>query len=123
MKDLTGNQSKIHKFIVRWQREKGYPPTQAEITHNLEFRNINTVRGHLARIEKKGYIRLNSGKARGIQVLPPAEPFWQHEGSIPLHGTIAAGVPIWAEENIEDNLPISPAFFGGGELFCAPCVG
>ena len=45
------------------------------------------------------------------------QSFGQQEGSIPLFGTIAAGVPIWAEQNIEDHLPIPPAFFGGGELF------
>ncbi len=89
----------------------------------MEFRNINTVRGHLARIEKKGYIHLNPGKARGIQLLPPAQAFRQHEGIISLRGTIAAGVPIWAEENIEDYLAISPAVFGGGELFALSVSG
>ena len=118
MKNLTDKQSRIYKFIVAWQRENGYPPTQAEIRDHLRFGNLNSVRCHLVLIEKKGYIHLNRGKARGIQlVLPPVQAFRQHEGSIPLLGTIAAGVPIWAEENIEDHLPIPPAFFGGGELF------
>ena len=118
MKNLTDKQSRIYKFIVAWQRENGYPPTQAEIRDHLSFGNLNSVRGHLVLIEKKGYIHLNPGKARGIQlVLPPAQAFRQHEGYIPLRGTIAAGVPIWAEENIEDYLPISPAVFSGGELF------
>jgi repressor LexA len=117
VKNLTEKQSGIYEFILGWQREKGYPPTQAEIRHNLKFGNLNTVRGHLARIEKKGYIRLNGGKARGIQVLSPLPVLGHREGSIPLFGTIAAGVPIWAEQYIEDHLPIPPAFFGGGELF------
>ncbi|MFZ0928653.1 MAG: transcriptional repressor LexA [Syntrophobacteraceae bacterium] len=123
MKKLTGKQSGVYEFIVRWQREKGYPPTQAEIGHHLKFGNINTVRGHLALIEKKGYIRLNCGKARGIQVLSPPLVFRQVEGYIPLLGTIAAGVPIWADENVEGYLPISPAFFGGGELFALRVLG
>lgn len=116
-KNLTGKQSGVYEFIIKWQREKGYPPTQAEIRLNLKFGNINTVRGHLARIEKKGKIRLNSGVARGIQVLLPPPAFRQPEESIPLRGIIAAGDPIWADENVEDHLPIPPAFFGGGELF------
>ena len=107
----------IYQFIVRWQREKGYPPTQAEIRDHLKFGSINSVRGHLVLIEKKGYIRLNYGKARGIQVLSSAPVVRQCSGSIPLLGIIAAGVPIWAEENIEDQLPIPPEFFGGDELF------
>lgn len=123
MKNLTDKQSGIYEFIVRWQREKGYPPTQAEIGYHLKFGNINTVRGHLARIEKKGYIRLNCGKARGIQVLSPPPVLRQREGSIPLFGTIPAGVPIWAEQNVEDELPFPPAFFGGGELFALRVLG
>ncbi|MGA2402357.1 MAG: transcriptional repressor LexA [Syntrophobacteraceae bacterium] len=117
MKNLTDKQSRIYEFIVACQRKNGYPPTQAEIRHDLKFGNLNSVRGHLARIEKKGYIRLNCGKARGIQVLSPSPFLRQREGSIPLLGTIAAGVPIWAEQNVEAYLPIPPAFFGGDELF------
>lgn len=117
MKNLTGKQSRIYRFIVGWQREKGYPPTQAEIRDHLKCGSLNTVRGHLVLIEKKGYIRLNSGKARGMQVMSSAPVFQQCSDTIPLLGTIAAGVPIWAEQNIEDHLPIPPEFFGGGELF------
>lgn len=118
MKNLTGMQSRIYEFIVAWQREKGSPPTQAEIRNHFRFGSINTVRGHLVLIEKKGYIRLSFGKARGIQLMMPYAPaLCQREGSIPLVGTIAGGVPIWAEQNIEDNLPFPPSFFGGGELF------
>ena len=118
VKNLTGKQSTIYEFIVAWQRENGYPPTQAEIRDSLRVGNLNSVRGHLVLIEKKGRIHLNPGKARGIQLVPPpAQTLGQHEGSIPLRGTIAAGFPIWAAENVEDHLPIPPAFFGGGELF------
>jgi repressor LexA len=117
VKNLTGKQSKVYQAIVSLQREKGYPPTQAEIRDHLKFSSLNTVRSHLVLIAKKGYIRLDCGKARGIQVLSSAPAFRQREGFIPLLGTIAAGLPIWAEQNIEDHLPISPAFFCGGELF------
>jgi len=118
VKNLTPSQSGIYDFIVAWQKEHGYPPTQAEMRDRLKCSSLNTVRGYLAAIEKKGYIRLNPGKARGIQLaLPPAPVFRQQQGVIPLFGTIKAGVPIWAEQNLEDYLPISPDFFGGGELF------
>lgn len=102
--------------------DNGYPPTQAEIREHFGFGSINTVRGHLVLIEKKGYIRLNVGKARGIQFA--MEPvFLRQDNSIPLLGRIAAGVPIWAEQNIEDHLPIPPALFGGGELFALHVFG
>ena len=124
MKSLTGKQSKIYRYIVEWQAANGYPPTQAEIREHFGFGSLNAVRGHLALIEKKGFIRLDCGKARGIQLAqPPAPVFRQQEDSIPLLGIIAAGLPIWAEQNVEGHLPIPPAFFGGGELFALRVLG
>ena len=124
VKSLTDKQSKIYEFIVAWQMDNSYPPTQAEIRDHFGFCSLNAVRSHLVLIEKKGYIRLNSGKARGIQLeLSPAPIFRQQKDFIPLLGSIAAGVPIWAEQNFEDHLPISPDLFGGGELFALHVLG
>ena len=124
MKSLTEKQSKIYEFIDAWQVENGYPPTQEEIRDHFNFSSLNAVRSHLVLIEKKGYVRLNCGKARGIQLThSPAAIPQLNEGSIPLLGCIAAGVPIWAEQNIEDQLPIAPSLFGGGELFALRVFG
>ena len=124
MKSLTDKQSKIYEFIVECQRDNGYPPTQAEIRDHFGFGSLNAVRSHLMLINKKGYIYLNCGKARGIQLAqPPAPVIRQQEDSIPLLGSIAAGVPIWAEQNFEDHLPLPPALFGGGELFALHVFG
>jgi repressor LexA len=124
VKSLTDKQSKIYEFIVAWQKDNGYPPTQAEIRDYFGFGSLNAVRSHLVLIEKKGYIRLNFGKARGIQLASsPAPVIRQRENLIPLLGSIAAGVPIWAEQNFEDHLPIPPALFGGGELFALHVLG
>ncbi len=118
MKSLTPRQSKIYEFIVAWQKGNGYPPTQAEICDHFGFGSLTAVRSHLVLIEKKGYIHRNCGKARGIRLALSLAPLLrQREDSIPLLGVIAAGVPIWAEQNFGDYLPIPPAFFGGGELF------
>jgi repressor LexA len=124
VKSLTDKQTKIYEFIVECQRGNGYPPTQAEIRDHFGFGSLNAVRSHLVLIEKKGYIHLNGGKARGIQLAPSLSTvIRQHEDSIPLLGSIAAGVPIWAEQNFEDHLPIPPVLFGGGELFALRVLG
>lgn len=124
MKSLTNKQLKIYEFIIMWQQENGFPPTQAEIRDHFKFGSLNAVRSHLVLIEKKGYIRLNCGKARGIQLTQtPALVIRQQEDYIPLLGCIAAGVPIWAEQNFEATLPIPPALFGGGELFALRVFG
>ena len=124
VKSLTGKQSKIYEFIVEWQTAKGYPPTQAEIREHFGFGSLNAVRSHLALIEKKSFIRLDHKKARGIQLASIPKPIIrQQENSIPLLGNIAAGVPIWAEQNFEGYLPISPVLFGGSELFALRVMG
>ena len=124
VKKLTDKQSRIYDLIVAWQMRNGYPPTQAEIRDHFGFGSLNAVRSHLALIEKKGYIRLNGGRARGIQLASLPLPIMrQEENCIPLLGRIAAGIPIWAEQNFEDNLPIPPALFGGGELFALHVLG
>ena len=118
VKSLTDKQSEIYEFIGAWQVKNGYPPTQAEIREHFGFGSLNAVRSHLVLIEKKGYIRLDFGKARGIQLASsPAPAIRRQDDSIPLLGNIAAGIPIWAEQNFEDHLPIRPVLFGGGELF------
>lgn len=118
VKRPTDKQSKIYDFIVAWHEKNGYPPTQAEIRDHFGFGSPNAVRSHLALIERKGLIQLNFGKARGIRLASPPLSAIRHEAdTIPLLGRIAAGVPIWAEENFEGHLPIPRALFGGGELF------
>jgi repressor LexA len=117
MKNLTGKQLKIFKFIVEWQKNKGYPPTQEEIRNHFGFGSLNAARSHLALIEKKGFLHLNYGKARGIQLSSPAPVVRQQNGFIPLLGSIAAGNTTMAEQNYECQLPVSPALFGRGELF------
>jgi repressor LexA len=124
VKGLTAKQSEILEFIGEWQIKNGHPPTQAEICKHFGFGSLNTVRGHLQRIEKKGHIHLNSGKARGIQVVSlPAAVIKQQDNSIPLLGSIAAGLPIWAEQNLEGYLPAPPALFGGGVIFALHVLG
>ncbi|PKN70395.1 MAG: repressor LexA [Deltaproteobacteria bacterium HGW-Deltaproteobacteria-12] len=118
MKSLTDKQSKIIDFISACQKKNGYPPTQAEICDHFGYGSLNAVRSHLVLIEKKGYIKLDNGKARGMNIkLSSSLLTRQQKSSIPLLGSIAAGVPIWAEQNFEEHLPLPPALFGGGQLF------
>lgn len=124
MKALTSKQAALFNFIAEWQAHNGHPPTHAEICEQFGFGSLNTVRNHLHLIEKKGYIHLSPGKARGIQVMSlPDKAIRLQEDSIPILGKIAAGMPIWAEQNLEGYLPIPSSIFGGGELFALHVVG
>ena len=68
-KPLTAQQENVLAFVEQSSRECGYPPTLREIGDALDLPNLNAVRGHLAALEKKGYIVRAPEKARSIQVV------------------------------------------------------
>lgn len=107
---LTERQTAILEFIVESIKNNGYPPTIAEIGDKFRIASTNGVNDHLIALEKKGYIT-RSSKARGIHVTERAAAGLYHRmpDVLPVVGRIAAGQPIFAQENIEDYLPVPPA--------------
>jgi repressor LexA len=118
MKRLTAVQNRVLSFIVRHQKKAGAPPTVREIAANLGCSSPNNVRQHLRLIEQKGYIRVAPGRARGIKV---AVGFGQelsgNEIQVPHIGTVAAGKPITAIENIDGYVTLDKTIFKGKSLF------
>ena len=106
MKDLTARQLEILNLIKSYLKTQGFPPTRADIAKTFGFKSPNAAEQHLRAIEKKGFISILSGASRGI-VLNEKENF-----GIPIIGLVAAGLPILAEENIEDKIEIPLSMFG-----------
>jgi repressor LexA len=117
-KGLTKRQRAILEFIIESIREHGYPPTIAEIGLRFGITSTNGVNDHLVALEKKGYIE-RSSKARGIHVtsLGATGLYRAEVGTAPLLGRVAAGIPMLAEENIEDHVPVS-ASLAKRKTFC-----
>lgn len=117
-KPLTEEQNRVLSFIIKQQRDFGAPPTMREICFALGYKSVNNARQHMRLIEQKGYIRLNKGKARGIELLVSVQ---REEGEnkveVPLVGSIAAGVPITAYENLEGHITLDKNLFKGEGLF------
>ncbi|HOD50874.1 MAG TPA: transcriptional repressor LexA [Candidatus Hydrogenedentes bacterium] len=109
-KGLTRRQADILHFIVRCIRDNGMPPTIAEIGRRFNISSTNGVNDHLVALERKGCIERTS-KARSIRVTGEGAAGLYGAGAtmVPLVGRIAAGIPILAEENIEDTIPVAPA--------------
>jgi len=112
-KNLTSRQREILKFISQFIDKNKYPPTRAELAKHFGFRSPNAAEAHLRALEKKSMIGIESGLSRGITLLPlsGAELPSSRERHIPLVGRVAAGSPILAQQNIEDEYRIDPSMF------------
>ncbi len=119
--DLTKRQQEIFDFIRKYSAKYGYPPTVRDIGKAVGLASSSTVHAHLANLEKIGLLRRDPSKPRAIELFDRAVGS-AVEGvrsivrpdSLPLLGSVAAGQPILAEENIEEYVPV-PALAGGGE--------
>lgn len=117
-KVLTQRQAEILTFIRECLKKNGVPPTHNEIATQFGLKGTYGVRQHLRLMEKKGYLRLSQGKARGIRLTSAISSLYDREiYEIPLIGRIAAGQPVLAEECVEDHLKISAGVFQGKDLF------
>ena len=108
--------SEIFDFLVRYIDSHGYGPSVREICDAVELRSTATVHYHLRQLAEQGMIRIGDRKKRAISLvksqqesLPPSEG----TGSIPILGTVAAGQPILALEQIDGYLP----WPGGADWF------
>jgi len=106
-KELTPRQKHILDFLIESIRERGFPPTIAEIGAAFKIASTNAVNDHLLALEKKGYIE-RSSKARGIRITDKACFGLYHAESrvLPLLGQIAAGQPLLAEEQVEGHVTV-----------------
>ncbi|ADK15163.1 MULTISPECIES: transcriptional repressor LexA [Clostridium] len=101
-------QFQIYEFIKTQIREKGYPPSVREICAGVGLKSTSTVHSHLEKLEKKGFIKRDSSKSRTIEIINRSVPKTTKKEliDIPIVGTITAGMPILAVENIEDVFPL-----------------
>jgi len=106
-KGLTPRQKQVLQYILDTIEKSGYPPSIREIGKAMGISSLEGVTCHLKALEKKGHIKRDSSH-RSIRVLPSAKPVVEKEGVVrlPLLGSIAAGAPILAEQNVEDWIPI-----------------
>ncbi|HET6564661.1 MAG TPA: transcriptional repressor LexA [Xanthomonadales bacterium] len=110
---LTARQREILKFISQFIDKNKFPPTRAELSAHFGFRSPNAAEAHLRALEKKSMISIGAGLSRGITLLPLSVPELPTNAQvrIPLVGRVAAGSPILAQQNIEDEYRIDPALF------------
>lgn len=110
---LSKRQAEILDYIVRQITVKGYPPSVREIGEAVGLQSSSTVHNHLTQLEQKGYIRRDPTKPRAIMILKANDEmkaYYEEEKpfdemiNVPLIGTVAAGAPILASQNVEDTI-------------------
>lgn len=120
-------QDKILAYIQQEICNRGYAPSVREIGEAVGLKSTSTVHGHLTRLEKKGLLYRDAMKPRAMGVLQPSDI--SHTNSdkdvrhLPVIGRVAAGIPILAEENVEDVLPLPSMLLSDGELFILKVCG
>ena len=116
---LSPRQQQILRLISQFMTRHGLPPTRADLARALRLRNRQGIDQHLRAIERKGYLRLEPGIARGIRLLPAATEAAAEASTLllPLYGRVAAGVPTLAQSNIEETIAIDHALFRPGADF------
>ena len=116
---LTGRQQEIWDFLVEYVDAHGYPPTVREIGEKVGLASPSTVHAHLANLERVGLLRRDPTKPRALELLgaPRRERVVDRPArGLPLVGDIAAGGPLLAEQNIEDEIAV-PEPLGRGADF------
>lgn len=119
MKELTPRQREIFEFIKQMVVEMGRPPSLREIGEQFGINSTNGVRSVLEALERKGYIKRNRYLSRGIEIVKEVPERVEESNlvSIPWVGRVAAGEPLWADQNIEGHFYIDKSFATGEHIF------
>ena len=113
MDQLTSKQQKLLEYLTDEIRTNGLPPSISEMAKSLKLKSKNAVAKLLNALQEKGYVR-KSGKARGYEVLDgEGEAISRGMMSIPVLGRITAGLPMLAEEQVEDWLALPTSLIRG----------
>lgn len=115
---ITAKQQQILDYIKEEILKRGYPPTVREICETVNLKSTSSVHSHLETLEKNGYLRRDPTKPRAIEICDDSFQAVRTETvSIPIVGQVAAGVPILAEQNIEEYFPVPADMVPKGESF------
>lgn len=132
-KNLSEKQRQILSFIAQSVDARGYPPSMREIGDAVGLASLSSVTHQLNQLELSGYLRRDPNRPRALEVLvdmptpnsadsPQVTPIGD-AAMVPLVGRIAAGIPITADQMVEEVVPLPRQLVGNGELFMLKVVG
>lgn len=133
-KNLSDKQLAILDVIQRSVSQRGYPPSMREIGDAVGLSSLSSVTHQLNQLELSGYLRRDPNRPRALEILidvTSSSPTPDYENQtpvgdaamVPLVGRIAAGIPITAEQQVDEVFPLPRQLVGNGELFMLKVVG
>lgn len=115
---ITAKQEEILNYIKNEILERGFPPAVREICQAVNLKSTSSVHSHLESLEKNGYIRRDPTKPRAIEILDDSFNMIRREMvNVPIVGTVAAGQPILAQQNIDSYFPIPSEYMPNEQSF------
>jgi repressor LexA len=113
--ELTARQREIWSFVLDYSDRHGYPPTVREIGEAVGLASPSTVHAHLANLERAGLLRRDPTKPRALELVGRVKASTTEAAELPklpLLGQIAAGGPLLAEQNVEDEIAVPETLHG-----------
>lgn len=115
---ISPKQQEILDYIKNEILNRGFPPAVREICEAVHLKSTSSVHSHLESLEKNGYIRRDATKPRAIEIIDDNFNLIRREVvNVPVVGTVAAGQPILAVENIENYFPIPSEYMPNEQSF------
>jgi len=115
MKGLTKRQEAVLEFIKGFIKQKKYPPTLREIAAHFKI-SVKASHDHLRALAKKNYLKMHGHFSRSIELISPTDDP-ESLVTIPLLGSVAAGKPLFAVENLEGEVKIPKNYLKNDKYF------
>jgi repressor LexA len=109
MKELTVRQKEVLVFIADYKSKHSYPPTIREIAEHFKM-SVKGAHDHITALKRKGQIKHEEKRPRTLELTNARKDDHSSIIDVPLLGSVAAGIPLLAEENFEKNIPIHSSF-------------
>jgi len=116
MKGMTKRQEEVLEFLKSFYKNHKFPPTIREVSSFFSI-SVKGAYDHVKALEKKGIIRCDLNRSRAIEILELEEELESESFTIPLLGSVAAGKPLFAEENFDRNISLPMDMLRKGKQF------
>mgnify|MGYP005839124155 FL=1 len=116
MKNLTARQRQILEFLKSYIQQHQYPPSMREISERFSI-SVRGAYDHVKALERKNYVKIDSSHYRSLVLVQQDPPRTEQIARIPLLGSVAAGKPLFSEENWERYIAIPAELIGRGNHF------